>query len=199
MTIYYLYVKTHNITGLKYLGKTSRKNPYSYPGSGKDWKQHLKKYGNLVTTEILHKCNSQREVGELGRYYSALWRVTTAMDDYGNKIWANIIPETGGGYAMTQEATAKWLESKKRNGTMNVHSPASIAKQLETKERNGTFYCWTEESIKKSNATKKKNGTDRHSLETIEKIRSGNIGKKLSPESIAKRTATRKANNNGFY
>jgi hypothetical protein len=34
MTIY-LYKKTHNITGLKYLGKTAQSNPYKYPGSGK--------------------------------------------------------------------------------------------------------------------------------------------------------------------
>ena len=30
----YLYVKNHNKTGLKYFGKTSRENPYSYCGTG---------------------------------------------------------------------------------------------------------------------------------------------------------------------
>ena len=32
-----------------------------------------------------------------GKYYSLLWNVVAAMDDFGNKIWANKIPETGGG------------------------------------------------------------------------------------------------------
>jgi len=49
----YLYVKTHNKTGLKYFGKTIRENPYSYLGSGKVWRRHLKKYGNDISTEIL--------------------------------------------------------------------------------------------------------------------------------------------------
>lgn len=39
----YLYVKTHNITGLKYLGKTNNKDPHSYKGSGKYWILHCKK------------------------------------------------------------------------------------------------------------------------------------------------------------
>jgi len=44
MTIY-LYKKTHNITGLQYLGKTISKDPYSYTGSGVRWTNHLKKHG----------------------------------------------------------------------------------------------------------------------------------------------------------
>jgi hypothetical protein len=38
----YLYVKTHNKTGLKYLGQTSQKDPHKYPGSGTRWRHHLK-------------------------------------------------------------------------------------------------------------------------------------------------------------
>lgn len=49
MTIY-LYVKTHNITGKKYLGKTTRDDYHEYPGSGKIWKKHLKKHGYDYST-----------------------------------------------------------------------------------------------------------------------------------------------------
>ena len=59
MTIY-LYVKTHNKTGLKYLGKTS-KNPHSYLGSGVDWKTHLKENGIEHFTEIIKECNSKQK------------------------------------------------------------------------------------------------------------------------------------------
>jgi hypothetical protein len=70
MTIY-LYVKTHNKTGLKYLGKTS-KNPHTYLGSGVDWKVHLKEYGLDHTTEIIKECQDNQELNHWGRYYSNL-------------------------------------------------------------------------------------------------------------------------------
>ena len=98
MTIYYLMVKTHRITGLKYLCQTTQ-NPFTYLGSGKDWKPHLKKYGTEIETEIIQSVSSRAEIVRLGSYYSKLWNVVTAMDDFGNKIWANRVPENGGGGA----------------------------------------------------------------------------------------------------
>jgi hypothetical protein len=102
MTIY-LMVKTHQKTGLKYLCKTTR-NPFKYKGSGVDWCKHLKKYGYEHDTEIVMECANQNELYHWGSYYSKLWNVVNGQDDYGNKIWANRIPETGGGGAtMTSE------------------------------------------------------------------------------------------------
>lgn len=96
MTIYYLYKKTHSGTGMMYLGQTKR-DPFEYRGSGIDWLSHLRDNGKSVTTEVLIQTNSRKELNYWGRYYSLLWNVVGAMDDYGNKIWANRIPETGGG------------------------------------------------------------------------------------------------------
>ena len=96
MTIYYLYIKTHKITGLKYLGQTS-KNPYEYGGSGVKWVEHIKQHGNNVRTEIILKTSDWDQLTASGRYWSTYYQVVTAMDDFGNKIWANIIPESGGG------------------------------------------------------------------------------------------------------
>ena len=92
----YLYVKTHNKTGLKYLGKTT-KDPYVYLGSGVDWKLHLKEHGEDHNTEIIRECQSNQELNQWGRYYSNLWNVAT------NPEWANRIPETGGGGNHTEE------------------------------------------------------------------------------------------------
>jgi hypothetical protein len=75
MTIYTLYVKTHNVTGLKYLGTTIKKDVRKYPGSGKNWLSHLKKHGYNYTTEILRECYSKEERREWGLYYSNLWDV----------------------------------------------------------------------------------------------------------------------------
>jgi hypothetical protein len=96
MTIYTLYIKTHKITGLKYLGQT-KQNPFIYPGSGVDWTEHLLQYGDFVDTKILFQSTNIEERNYWGRYYSKYFNVVGAMDDYGNKIWANRIPETGGG------------------------------------------------------------------------------------------------------
>lgn len=92
----YLYVKTHSITGLKYLGKAT-KDPYTYTGSGVDWKQHLKEHGKEHTTYILRECANNAELSEWGRYYSKLWNVAESRE------WANRIPETGGGSNHTEE------------------------------------------------------------------------------------------------
>lgn len=91
MTIYYLMIKSHNITGLKYLCQTKKKDPYSYKGSGKYWKLHLKQHGNNIHTEILKECVSKEELKEWGLYYSNLWNIVDSNN------WANLKPETGEG------------------------------------------------------------------------------------------------------
>ena len=96
MNIYSLYVKVHRITRLRYLGQT-KQDPRTYKGSGTDWTAHLLKHGEEVDTIILFQTSNVIERNLMGRYYSNLWKVTSAMDDFGNKIWANRISETGGG------------------------------------------------------------------------------------------------------
>lgn len=97
MTIYYLMVKTHINTGLKYLCQTKRKDPHTYLGSGDYWKPHLTKHGKEITTEILRECQSKEELREWGLYYSNLWDVVNARNETGKKIWANLVPESGNG------------------------------------------------------------------------------------------------------
>jgi hypothetical protein len=54
------------------------------------------------------ECSNQDELYYWGSHYSKLWNVVSAMDDFGNKIWANRIPETGGGGGtMTSERATK--------------------------------------------------------------------------------------------
>jgi hypothetical protein len=96
MTTYTLYIKTHKNTGLKYLGQTTQ-NPFKYKGSGVDWLAHIKHYGYNVNTEILLETTDKTEIELSGRYYSKMWNIVNGQDDFGNKIWANKIPETAGG------------------------------------------------------------------------------------------------------
>jgi len=95
--IIYLYKKTHNKTGLQYLGKTKSTNPHLYQGSGTYWTDHINVHGYDVTTEILRECSSNEEVKEWGIYYSQLWNIVDERDEFGKKTWANLKEETGDG------------------------------------------------------------------------------------------------------
>jgi hypothetical protein len=90
MTIYHLYVKTHNVTGLKYLGQTKRSDPEVYPGTGKRWVRHWKKHGKDISTVILLSTSSKAELKAAGLHYSELWNVVESNE------WANLRPEDGG-------------------------------------------------------------------------------------------------------
>ena len=41
----YLYIKQHTVTDKLYFGKTTKSDPIDYFGSGKHWKNHIKKHG----------------------------------------------------------------------------------------------------------------------------------------------------------
>jgi hypothetical protein len=107
--IIYLYLKTHNKTGLKYLGKTSS-DPFKYKGSGKYWKRHLYKHGDDVTTEILFQSTCKNEIKEKGLYYSNLWSIVESDN------FANLKEEAGDGGAQlwpkeSREKLSKSLKS----------------------------------------------------------------------------------------
>jgi len=91
MTIY-LYVKTHNETGLKYLGKTT-KDPFKYNGSGTIWKNHIKKHGNYVTTEVIFETSDKNEFRDTAIRYSKEWNIVESPE------WANLTVEEGQGGA----------------------------------------------------------------------------------------------------
>ena len=106
----YLYKKTHKVTGLQYLGKTSRADPYTYPGSGKRWRAHLDKYGYEFDTEILAESEDPSEIVKLGLHYSNLWDVVA------DETWANLKPESGDGGTFTHTAEAKKKIGDARRG-----------------------------------------------------------------------------------
>jgi hypothetical protein len=132
MNIYSLYVKVHRITGLRYLGQT-KQDPHKYKGSGTDWAEHLLQYGKEVDTVILFQTTYISERNRMGRYYSNLWKVTSAMDDYGNKIWANRIPETGGGGSNLPVSDA--TKTRRSQSLRGKRKPDGFAKG----EKNSNF------------------------------------------------------------
>jgi rubrerythrin len=95
-TTYYLYLKTHRVTGLKYLGKTVR-NPYQYKGSGSYWINHINKHGYDVETTILLETQSEDKLKDAARKYSEEWNIVESPS------FANLVPEdcTGGDTSKT--------------------------------------------------------------------------------------------------
>lgn len=87
--MYYLIIKTHKITGLKYLCKTTREDPYAYLGSGKYWKRHLKQHGRDIETTVLFSGNDLEEFKRQCADYSKKFDVANSEE------WANLIEETG--------------------------------------------------------------------------------------------------------
>jgi len=131
--MYKLYVKTHNTTGLKYLGKT-KQNPYTYKGSGISWLHHIEENGYDVTTEVLGFYETNLELAIAGRNYSDLHNVVES------KEWANNIPETGGGpgqkkgYKFSEESKKKMSLAKQNYVPWNKGTPRTEA--VKAKLRN---------------------------------------------------------------
>lgn len=119
----YLYVKTHNITGFKYLGKTTSKNPHQYKGSGLVWKRHLEKHGYDYTTEILLATEDEKEIKETGIFFSNLFNVVKSKD------WANLMEEQGQGGAWNKGLKSNNDERVKRN-----------AQSMSASKRKSGFY-----------------------------------------------------------
>ena len=176
MTIY-LYVKTHNKTGLKYLGKTESKDPHKYPGSGVYWKSHLNKHGYDYSTEIIRECQSKEELKEWGLYYTNLWDVVKSNE------WANLKEEIGDGGRQSEEVRKRigeagkgrtpWNKGKQvwsdedrrkigeRNKARGPQSPETIAKRIaKTTGQSRT----NEQKKRSSDAQKGRKLTEEHKI-----------------------------------
>ena len=108
--IIYLYVKQHSKTGLKYFGMT-RKNPFTYLGSGKYWLRHLKKHGAEVDTLNVWEFNNQEECTSFAVKFSSENNISESNE------WANLQPENGIdgnpiGNIITEETKAKMRAAK---------------------------------------------------------------------------------------
>jgi len=109
----YLYIKTHNLTGLKYFGKTTR-NPFAYIGSGTKWLNHLSVHGTDISTEILGHFTDKEECLKAAVDFSIKHNIVESTE------WANLRAETldGGDTSNTDGyIKSKHLISKSLRGT----------------------------------------------------------------------------------
>jgi hypothetical protein len=166
-----LYVKTHNVTGLKYFGKTT-KDPFKYKGSGIHWSRHLKIHGNDVSTVIVGVFNNKEECTIAAKKFSQENNIVESS------LWANMIEENGldGGFIprvygkVSKETREKISKSNKGKKPWNV----------------GKTGVTPGNTSKRSKETKLKISTSlmgkKQPHEVIEKRAASNRGKKRSSE-----------------
>lgn len=155
----YLYIKTHNKTGLKYFGKTSN-DPYDYRGSGKHWLAHIKKHGNDVSTEILGYYTIKEECQQIAEEFSIKNNIIES------KEWANLILENGLDGGNTNRAN---------------YAPHSEETKRKLSESNKGRLPW---NTGKTGVTP--GNTTPRSEKTKQLLREANLGKKRSQASIQK-------------
>jgi hypothetical protein len=134
----YLYVKTHNVTGLKYFGKTTKKDPHKYTGSGTYWKRHLRKHGFDYITEIVATFQDETLCKQFALKFS------TENDIVNSIAWANLQEENGldgapkghTGHKFTPEQLQKISETSKQRWA----DPEHRKKILESRSNS-----WTEQ------------------------------------------------------
>jgi len=103
----HLFIKQHNISGVKYFGKTSAKDPYVYKGSGKYWIRHLNTHGrDQVTTLQVWSFEKSEDATEFALNFSREHDIVNSPE------WANLMEEN----ALTGCPTGyKWSDERRND------------------------------------------------------------------------------------
>jgi len=174
----YLYLKTHNKTGLKYLGKTTR-NPFTYKGSGYDWVPHLEEHGNDVTTEILFETTDPDEFYIVSKNYSKKWNIAESNE------FANRILETGGGPG-AKENHVIVKDSNNKTFRVHVNDPRYLSGELISVNVGKTHSTKSKQLMSDKQFAAGGYGPKKHSVETIIKMSKSSMGHEVTEETKLK-------------
>jgi len=125
---YKLMIKTHMVTGLKYLCVTTRSDYHRYTGSGKQWKKHLEEHGRTWSTDLLYESDNIED------FSKTCIEKSIEFDIVSSKDWANCRLERGGGEYPVDSSGNKILRSKPM-------SFASDEELLEYSRKSKWFQC----------------------------------------------------------
>ncbi len=180
----YLYIKTHNTTGLKYMGKTTQ-DPYKYKGSGKRWLNHIKKHGNDVTTIIVGQFTTIEELKQVSIPLSEKYNIVNSSE------WANLRIESGDGggtskyidYSILNRGKGQTYEQ--RYGFEKANELKTLrSKKLSETRKNKTYEQIYGETLAKHMKEKRSKQQSQINLgrilseKTKEKIRQKSLGRK---------------------
>jgi hypothetical protein len=189
----YLYIKTHKITGLKYLGKTIQ-DPFKYKGSGTRWCNHLNVHGNEHDTEILMECQTKEEVKQWGLYYSELYNVVESPE------WANLKPENGDGGGVkgvipSPEHRAKLSEAAKNRSPEHRAKLSAASRNRSPEHRAKLSEGNRNRIISPETRAKISAAAKNRSPETRAKMSAASRNRIISPETRAKLSKAARARN----
>ena len=208
-----LYIATHNKTGLKYFGKTTKwftqeSLQKNYHGSGKYWIKHKKKHGEKdVTMEIYEICSLNESDDDYVEPIALRFSEENHIME--SEEWANLIPEDGlsgsiKGNKHSEETKSKIAlsklnltdESKARISGSAKNRP-EVSNQTRDKMRASKLGVSHSEETKSkmSKSSKGKPKSDEHKS-NISKAKSGEshhmFGKQLSIEHKTKISESQK-------
>lgn len=189
----HLYVKRHTKTGLKYFGKTSRKDPRTYNGSGKYWLRHIKLHGiEYVETVQVWTFTDQDECSAFALKYSK------ENDIVKSESWANLKPENGldggtfpTGVPLSNDHKANISKSLKGR-QVSEETRTKISQRLKGRARSEE-HC---EKISQSHLGKKMPPRTEEQRRAIAVRRTG---QKHSPNTLSKLKEAKKGELNPFY
>jgi hypothetical protein len=188
----HLYIKRHKITGLKYFGKT-RKDPYSYLGSGKYWIRHIKLHGKeFVETEQVWSFDDLNECSRFAIEFSKSNNIVES------DLWANLKIENGldGG----SFPTGKPLSVDHRNNiSMKLKGRRFSKETLDRISEKLSGRTFSEEHRKNISKSCQGKPNPPVSLETRKKLSESRIGKKHSQATIEKLSLKKKGEKNPFF
>lgn len=115
-------IKTHNVTGKKYLCKKQSKNDVgaiNYKGSGLKWKQHLKEFGKSLSTEILFVC----PISDKNVFRKVAIDCSLKFNIVNDPGWMNMIIEEGQGGSTSETNGSKgkkWIFKNDERKTVSI-------------------------------------------------------------------------------
>lgn len=175
----HLYIKQHQITGLKYFGQT-RQNPFSYKGSGKLWLRHIGKYGRSKIDTLSVWSYHEKDIEEAKK---------TALEFSINENivesdeWANLMIEDVerglSSYVFTEEAKQRIRDGKQRSGYKHSEEVKQRIREASTGRKQSA------QALEKMSRWKTEHPL-KHTQEAKDKMCAAKLGKSLSTEHRAK-------------
>jgi len=170
----YLYIKRHTVTGKCYFGKTSKKDPIKYLGSGVHWSRHIKVHGIEHVETLWYKLfTDQAECTRIALLFSE------QQDIVKSDLWLNQIPEDGlGGGSIKGTNLGKIHSNESRSNMSSAHIGKTHSEETKKKmsaARKGKSH--SVEHIAAISKARKGNVGTKHSLETRKKMSKSKIGK----------------------
>lgn len=120
--LYYLYIKQHRVTQLKYFGFTIR-NPFEYRGSGVYWRKHLSKHGHKVDTIEIYGFDTQTLAREFALKFSRDNNIVVSDE------WANLTEEdaaNGGAKRKFSDETRARMSAGQKGKTLSAETRAKV-------------------------------------------------------------------------